>query len=119
MYYTNQALAVSAMLAGFASAAIIKVEVGQNNGFRFTPNDVKAAKGDIVEFHFDGMHSVIAGDFSKACNPVSSGGFYSDEMPHGDQVSTFPYPVLVMLATNLVESRVTSSFVFVRWLSIV
>jgi plastocyanin len=94
MYYANVAVAAAAMLAGLASAEVIRVEVGENNGFKFTPNEIKAAKGDIVEFHFDAMHCVIAGDFSKACNPVSSGGFFSGAMPNGDQVSSLLlYPV--------------------------
>lgn len=72
--------------AGPTGAAIIKVEVGRT-GLRYAPDNIKAAKGDIVEFHFDAMHSVVAGDFAKPCTPVASGGFYSGFLPSGDQVS--------------------------------
>ncbi|KAL6887044.1 Cupredoxin [Trichoderma evansii] len=76
---------MSAVLAAIsASAAIIRVEVGQT-GLKYTPDTIKANKGDIVEFHFDGMHSVVAGDFSKPCTPATSGGFYSGILPTGDE----------------------------------
>lgn len=90
MRFTN--LAIAPALAALTSAEIIKVEVGEKNGIKFTPDNIKAAKGDIVEFHFDSMHSVVAGAFDKPCNPVSSGGFYSDELPKGDNVSQFSLP---------------------------
>lgn len=80
-------LAILAVIAAVtASAAVIRVEVGQN-GIRYTPDTIKANKGDIVDFHFDGMHTVVAGDFNKPCTPVTSGGFYSGTVPNGDEVS--------------------------------
>lgn len=38
-------------LAASATAATLKVAVGQN-GLTFTPNDIKAVVGDSVEFSF-------------------------------------------------------------------
>lgn len=88
MYCSGLAVLVFAVLAARpASADVYKVEVGKG-GLRYTPNTIKADKGDIVEFHFDGMHSVVAGDFKKPCTPVSSGGFYSGTLPDGDKVSS-------------------------------
>ncbi len=64
-------------LAATASAATIKINVGQS-GLTFTPDSVTAAKGDIVEFHFvGGFHDAVAGDFSQPCTPLASGGFAS------------------------------------------
>ncbi|KAI5462788.1 Cupredoxin, partial [Mariannaea sp. PMI_226] len=74
-----------AMLAIGASAAVHRVEVGEN-GFTYTPDTIQADKGDIVEFHFSAItHTVVAGNFDKPCTPVSSGGFYSGMLPNGDQ----------------------------------
>lgn len=86
MHFTSLQVAFSAFLATMASAETFRVEVGQS-GLRFTPDTIKANEGDIIEFHFNGMHSVIAGDFANPCTPVSSGGFYSGVMPMGSQVS--------------------------------
>lgn len=62
-----------------ASAATITVMVGQGGNFAFTPNEVKAAKGDVVQFQFPagGNHSVVEGDFNNACLPAATGGFFS------------------------------------------
>lgn len=77
-----------AMLAAGASAATHKVEVGKG-GLNYTPDTIKADKGDIIEFHFDSMHTVVAGDFNKPCTPVASGGFYSGIMPTGSKVGQY------------------------------
>jgi plastocyanin len=77
------------MLMVFAariSADTYRVEVGKN-GLTYTPDTITAGKGDIIEFYFDGMHTVVAGDFNKPCTPVTTGGFYSGTMPMGDKVS--------------------------------
>ncbi|KAH8129467.1 hypothetical protein ACSS6W_008203 [Trichoderma asperelloides] len=85
MHCTSLNLAILAVLAAVpASAAVFRVEVGQS-GLRYTPDTIKANKGDIVDFHFDAMHSVVAGNFNKPCTPATSGGFYSGTMPMGDE----------------------------------
>lgn len=86
MHYKILNVAILAVLAAGASAATHRVEVGQS-GLRFTPDTIEANEGDIVEFHFNTMHSVVAGDFNNPCTPVAGGGFYSGTMPMGDQVS--------------------------------
>ncbi|PNY25385.1 Uncharacterized protein TCAP_04672 [Tolypocladium capitatum] len=80
-----------AMLAAKASAETIIVEVG-NNGLNYSPNIIKAAVGDVVQFHFNAKHSVVAGDFKKPCTPVANGGFFSGFLPTGD-TSTFSITV--------------------------
>ncbi|KAB5577478.1 hypothetical protein GE09DRAFT_1085922 [Coniochaeta sp. 2T2.1] len=73
---------LTAGLAMQASAATITVLVGQGGNFAFTPNEVNAAIGDIVEFQFPagGNHSVVEGDFNNACQPAATGGFFSGYM---------------------------------------
>jgi plastocyanin len=80
-------VATLVMLAAVASAITHRVEVGRRGGLGFAPNNITADEGDIVEFHFNAMHSVVAGDFKKPCTPVTRGGFYSGTMPKGDKVS--------------------------------
>ncbi|RSL87106.1 hypothetical protein CEP51_002399 [Fusarium floridanum] len=80
MQFTRLNVALLALLAIGASAATHKVEVGKG-GLKYTPDTITAAKGDIIEFHFDSMHTVVAGDFNKPCTPAASGGFYSGQLP--------------------------------------
>ncbi|KAI8665329.1 hypothetical protein LRP88_04155 [Fusarium phalaenopsidis] len=80
MQFTSLSVALFALLAVGASAATHIVEVGKG-GLKYTPDTISAAKGDIIEFHFDSMHTVVAGDFSKPCTPATSGGFYSGVLP--------------------------------------
>ncbi|RMJ20133.1 hypothetical protein CDV36_000237 [Fusarium kuroshium] len=80
MQFTRLNVALLALFAIGASAATHKVEVGKG-GLKYTPDTITAAKGDIIEFHFDSMHTVVAGDFNKPCTPATSGGFYSGELP--------------------------------------
>lgn len=82
-YSVLQFLAVTLAASQVSSAETIKVEVGQG-GLTFKPDNIKAAEGDTVEFHFDSMHSVNAGPFDKPCSPLSEGGFGSGPLPDGD-----------------------------------
>jgi plastocyanin len=73
-------LAVAAFSA-VASAKTIRIDVGQS-GLTFTPNDITAAVGDILEFHYHPTnHSVVAADFATPCKPKAEGGFYSGFFP--------------------------------------
>jgi plastocyanin len=68
-------------LALQARAATIKIDAGQG-GIVFSPNETKAAVGDVLEFHFvAGNHSVVQGDFDNACHPATTGGFFSGYFP--------------------------------------
>jgi len=72
-----KAVLLAATAVSQATAGTIKINVGEQ-GITYSPNSVKAAAGDILEFHFfPGGHDVAMSDFSKACNPAASGGFYS------------------------------------------
>lgn len=81
MHYYTFATAALALAAGVAGE-VITVEVGQG-GKRFSPDNIKAAEGDIVEFNFNSQHSVVASDFDSPCKPASDGGFFSGVMKSG------------------------------------
>jgi plastocyanin len=73
-------LAVTAFSA-VASAKTIRIDVGQG-GLTFSPSDITAAVGDILEFHYHPKnHSVVAADFASPCKPKAEGGFYSGFFP--------------------------------------
>ena len=79
----------SIAMAASATAATVRIDVGEN-GLAFTPNNVTAAMGDMLEFHFHPInHSVVMGDFSNPCQPATTGGFFSGFMPtsSGENVS--------------------------------
>ncbi|PNY24420.1 Uncharacterized protein TCAP_05629 [Tolypocladium capitatum] len=77
MLFTSLKVAVLSLLAANAAAKTIQINAG-GNGKDFSPSSVTAAKGDVIEFHFlKSLHNVAAGDFAKACSPLTTGGFYS------------------------------------------
>ncbi|KAJ6444806.1 LON peptidase N-terminal domain and RING finger protein 1 [Purpureocillium lavendulum] len=78
MYSSSFTPAALALLATSAAAKVIVVNVGQG-GFTFSPDSIKAAAGDNVEFHFFGQHTAVSADFSKPCSPAST-GFFSGDM---------------------------------------
>ena len=80
--------------AGLAAAATIPVSVGKN-GLTFDPSMIHAAVGDVIEFRYWPLnHSVVAGDFSSACRPASSGGFNSGFFPtKAGTVNVCPRPL--------------------------
>lgn len=78
MLFTSLAVAT---LSAVASAKTIRIDVGQS-GLTFTPHDIKASVGDILEFHYHPKnHSVVAADFATPCRPKAEGGFYSGFFP--------------------------------------
>lgn len=103
---------LTAGLAMQASAATIQVTVGQNNQLSFSPNEVKAAMGDVVEFHFaGGNHSVVEGDFNNACQPAATNAFFSGYMNalSGPAVShTFLLPLLSVARRTKWHVKLTS-----------
>ncbi|KAF6828254.1 extracellular serine-rich protein [Colletotrichum plurivorum] len=84
--YGNEAAAATTSAAsssassGASIAGVHVVKVG-DGGLTFSPNDIKAAVGDVVEFHFyPRAHSVAQSSFDKPCEPLSNGtttGFFS------------------------------------------
>ncbi|SPQ25555.1 16b25aa2-a6c8-4ff8-a8c7-ce1631159e3c [Thermothielavioides terrestris] len=72
---------VLAGLTAHAAAKTIPVVVGKN-GLTFQPDEIQAEVGDVLEFRFYAKnHSVVAGDFSKACVPAEENGFFSGFFP--------------------------------------
>ncbi|GAB1319404.1 hypothetical protein MFIFM68171_09614 [Madurella fahalii] len=68
-------------IAAHATAAIIPVSVGRA-GLRFDPAEIRGHMGDVIEFRFwPRNHSVVAGDFENACQPLEDGGFFSGFFP--------------------------------------
>ncbi|TVY42004.1 putative GPI-anchored cupredoxin [Lachnellula subtilissima] len=77
MQYTSSLVLA---FAAAASAATIKVAVGQN-GLTYTPNDITANAGDSVEFDFfPKNHTVSQSSFADPCHPLA-GGFFSGFVP--------------------------------------
>ncbi|TVY89662.1 putative GPI-anchored cupredoxin [Lachnellula willkommii] len=77
MQYTSSLVLA---FAAAASAATIKVSVGQN-GLTYTPNDITANVGDSVEFDFfPKNHTVTQSSFADPCHPLA-GGFFSGFVP--------------------------------------
>ncbi|KAL7799121.1 Cupredoxin [Trichoderma ceciliae] len=79
MLFTSLAVAT---LSAVASAKTIRIDVGENGALNFTPDNLQASTGDILEFHYHSInHSVVAADFAKPCQPKAEGGFYSGFFP--------------------------------------
>lgn len=59
------------------TGAIKRITVGSttaNNGLSFEPENVRAAKGDILEFHFlPKNHTIVQSSFDKPCVPLEGG----------------------------------------------
>jgi hypothetical protein len=85
-------LLIATALVGQASCATIRIlaqsAFDKMDPFEFSPNEITARVGDILEFHFgspgqgvlSGNHSVAQGLFTDPCNPAP-GGFFSGFMP--------------------------------------
>jgi plastocyanin len=92
--------ATSGAGAGSVGASkIIKVVVGSptlNKSLVFTPSDIKAAPGDIVQFQFSQInHTVTQSTFSDACQPIqasdpAAGGIHSGFVPTTAGQATVP-----------------------------
>lgn len=81
-----------------AGAETVAVAIGRN-GFTFTPNTIQAAEGDVVEFRFWARnHSVVRGNWSKACVPDSDGGFFSGFFPTAEGGPNVGNPSYYLLA---------------------
>ena len=79
----NLAIALaSSLLPLLALSKTYSVNVGQNN-LTFSPNNIKAAQGDKIQFQFfPKNHSVVASTFEKLCEPIDGDGWvFSDFVP--------------------------------------
>lgn len=85
-------------LAGTAFAADHIIAVGTKAGdIKFNPENVTAAVGDTVTFHYwPKNHSVVQSSFAKPCEPLAN-GFWSGFVPTSDATAvantTFTYTV--------------------------
>ncbi|KAI1862981.1 hypothetical protein JX265_009027 [Neoarthrinium moseri] len=83
-------------LAGAVAAEVHKIEVGGSGGLVFNPNNVRAAQGDIIEYHFYAKnHSVVQSDYDTPCQLAKSNGFYSGYFPVSDGESKSVFQITV------------------------
>jgi plastocyanin len=87
-------LSVLSFVAGLASAANHDVMVGQS-GLTFSPNNLTAAQGDTVTFHYyPKAHSVVQAAFASPCQPLS-GGFFSGFVPSSTGEANMTFVITV------------------------
>jgi len=101
------ALSVAATaFAGDVTVHVVKVS-GTTNFLTYTPNNVTAAVGDMVQFQFGvGNHTVTQSTFDAPCMPISMmsnvTGVYSGFMPVAAGATTVPtYTILVNATTPM------------------
>lgn len=71
------------------------VKVG-DGGLTFDPAEVKAAVGEVVEFHFyPRAHSVAQSSFDSPCQPLNTTGFFSGPVKVSDGVSEQVFSVTI------------------------
>jgi plastocyanin len=63
------------VLALSASALAATIEVSVTSVFE--PNSITAAAGDIIQFNFNGQHSVAQSEFDSPCVATSETAIYS------------------------------------------
>lgn len=83
MQFTNTLFGAVALAAATVSATTIKVTVGSADGksLTYTPNDITADVGTLVEFTFlPKNHTVTQSSFGDPCHPLD-GGFFSGFNP--------------------------------------
>ncbi|KAH6679223.1 Cupredoxin [Halenospora varia] len=87
----HQSLLSVAGLAAAVNAAAISIAVG-NGGLTFSPNDVKAAVGDTLQFHFYSgaqSHNVVSGTFESPCTPAAAPFFSGTQAGDSKGDTTF------------------------------
>ena len=84
MHFLSVSAAVLFPILAYSANTI--VQVGQN-GLQFSPQTIKAAPGDTVEFHYyPKNHSVVQSSFDAPCKPLA-GGFNSGFVPTAEGMS--------------------------------
>lgn len=80
--------ATSTMAASMGTEIVHVVQVGSNGSLTFSPNNVIAAVGDLVQFQFNPKnHSVVQSTFANPCIPIQNimpnktDAFFSGFMP--------------------------------------
>jgi peroxisome-assembly ATPase len=79
-----KSIIAASALALLANAETIRITATSDN--RFDPETVRAAEGDVIEFHFEPRnHSVVSGDYRYPCSATNAGtGFFSGFFPTND-----------------------------------
>ena len=85
-------ITIKALVAAMAFASLARAEthtITAREDNSFDPDTLKAAEGDVVEFHFErGNHSVVAGNYDFPCSPMQLGeGFFSGFMDTDDDAA--------------------------------
>lgn len=94
-----------------ANAKTIKITATSDN--RFDPDSTTADKGDVLEFSFQGNHSIVAGDYQNPCAPLRIGtGFFSGFID-GDSVRCAAlqilFPILALIFFPIYRARSSAS----------
>lgn len=96
---TTTTTAAAAAASSSSSASNVHVVKVGDGGLTFSPSDIKASVGDVVEFHFfPKAHSVAQSSFDKPCEPLTNGtavGFFSGPVPvsSGESADVFTLEV--------------------------
>ncbi|KAI9155108.1 putative GPI-anchored cupredoxin [Paramyrothecium foliicola] len=78
-----------------AVAGVHVVKVG-DGGLTFEPAELKAAIGEVVEFHFyPQAHSVAQSSFDAPCQPLNTTGFFSGPVPVASGVGEQVFSVTI------------------------
>ena len=87
--------AATASTTSSAASATHTVSVGKS-GLAFTPNNLTAAAGETVEFHFFApVHSVAQAAFAAPCAPLSATSFFSGGVSSSSGEATNVFTVTV------------------------
>lgn len=102
------ALSIGSALAQSSQVMVHVVKVGNANGtLAYSPNEVTAAVGDMVQFQFaPANHTVTQSTFDQPCQPISlnsnTTGIFSGFMPVSASATTTPtYTILVNSTTPM------------------
>lgn len=77
-----------------------------NNSLIYSPNNIKAAVGDMVQFQFvAGNHTVTQSTFDQPCQPINNiqknvTGFHSGFMPAAAGAATKTIPTYTVAINN-------------------
>ncbi|KAK4197082.1 Cupredoxin [Triangularia verruculosa] len=103
MQFKTLALAALASLASAQRTWV--VTVAQNGNFTFSPDNIKAAPGEFVQFQFlAGNHTVTQSTFDKPCQPIAmhsnATGFHSGFQPVAASASMGMIPTYTIQVNN-------------------
>jgi plastocyanin len=116
MHFLNSIVATLLLAGGAlaqASSATVNVHVvtvsnSTGKELKFSPNNIKAAVGDMVQFQFmGGNHTVTQSNFANPCVPIHSvmsnvTGFFSGFQPVPAGASSIPtYTIMVSNASPI------------------